>query len=213
MLSGGLDSATCLYWARNRFRNISAITFNYFGRLEAEKRSTRRLAKNAGTARLIEVDVPFVKEASDFYNGRFRKSGADREGLLSSYVPARNMIFYSIAAHYAEFLDIRWIVGGHNRDDVQFFRDSSERYVQKINELFEEGCQLCDGHAYRILLPLAGMQRKEIVKLAIRLKTPVEMTWSCHTAGKIHCGRCYACKQRIDAFRALGLTDPAFKSS
>jgi 7-cyano-7-deazaguanine synthase len=72
---------------------------------------------------------------------------------------------------------------------------------------------LCNGKTYQILLPLAKKNRREIVRLALRLKTPIEQTWSCHSEGSSHCGRCYACKQRLDAFRSLGLVDPAFMQS
>lgn len=211
MLSGGLDSATCLYWAKKRFTDVSAITFNYHGRLAQERRSAARLAKGAGVAELISVDLPFVKEAADFYNGRLKRH--DPQALWSSYVPARNLMFYSIAAHYAEYLGARWIVGGHNSHDVEFFRDASSGYIEKLNALFREGCLLCNGRTYRIVLPLAKKDRKEIVRLAGRLKVPIGQTWSCHNEGRAHCGRCYACRQRLDAFHSLGLKDPAFRRS
>ncbi|HXV45689.1 MAG TPA: 7-cyano-7-deazaguanine synthase [Nitrososphaera sp.] len=210
MLSGGLDSATCLYWAKKKFSVVSAITFNYFGRLGQEKRAAAKLARGAG-AELIKVDLPFVKEVSDFYNSRQKKQ--DPDALWSSYVPARNLMFYSIAAHYAEYLGARRIIGGHNLHDVKFFKDASKDYIEKLNALFKEGCLLCNGQAYRILLPLSEMNRKEIIRLAIRLKTPIGQTWSCHREGKTHCGRCYACRQRLEAFRSLGLQDPAFRRS
>ena len=208
MLSGGLDSATCLYWARGRFSDVSAITFNYYGRLVQEKCSAAKLARSAGATELIKVELPFVKEASDFYNGRLKKQ--DSEALWSSYVPARNLVFYSIAAHYAEYLGARWIVGGHNLHDVEFFKDASTSYIEKLNALFKEGCLLCNGRAYKIVLPLARKNRKEILRLAIKLRTPIEQTWSCHKDGNVQCGQCYACKQRLAAFDSLGLEDPAF---
>jgi len=211
MLSGGLDSATCLFWAKQRFPEVLAITFNYSGRLVHEKRATASLAKSAGIKELIEVDLPFVKEASDFYNGRMKKR--DSDGRWSSYVPARNLIFYSIAAHYAEYLGARRIVGGHNLHDIEFFKDASSEYIKRLNALFKAGCLLCNGRAYQILLPLAKKNRKEIVKLAIKLGIPIEKTWSCHDEGDFHCGKCYACKQRLEAFRALGLEDPVFRRS
>jgi len=211
MLSGGLDSATCLYWAKSKFSEVSAVTFNYFGRLVNERRAAIRLASRAGVTDLIEIDLPFMKEASDFDNGYSGKTKSDFAGMRSSYVPARNLIFYSIAAHYAEFLGITNIIGGHNHHDAQFFKDASKKYIQKLNSLFREGCLLCNGRAYRILLPLARMERREIVKLALRLNTPIELTWSCHRKGSIHCGRCYACRQRLRAFRSLGMPDPVFK--
>jgi|SRR5919108_225933 7-cyano-7-deazaguanine synthase len=209
MLSGGLDSATCLYWAKEKFSEISAITFNYFGRLVQEKRAAARLVKAAGIKDLIEIDLPFVKEAGEFYGGRFKNPDSNA-GQSSSYVPARNMIFYSITAHYAEYLGAKWIIGGHNLHDAKFFKDASKSYIDKLNMLFKEGCLFCDDQAYQILLPLAEMNRKQIIRLAIKLKAPIELTWSCHREGSAHCGNCYACRQRVEAFDVLGLKDPAF---
>jgi 7-cyano-7-deazaguanine synthase len=211
MLSGGLDSATCLYWAKEKYSEVIAITFNYFGRLVQEKRASVQLAKAAGIDKLIEIDLPFIKEASDssYYTGRF-KDNPYSNAQESSYVPARNMIFYSIGAHYAEYLGAKWIIGGHNLHDAKFFKDASKRFIDKINILFKEGCLLCNDQAYQILLPLSRMNRKQIIRLAIKLKAPIELTWSCHREGTIHCGSCYACRQRLEAFGDLGLKDPVF---
>ena len=208
MLSGGLDSATCLYWARERF-SVSAITFNYFGRLHQEKRATHRLAEVAGI-KVIEIEMPFVKEASDFYsNGRMKeKEGSDLR--WASYVPARNMMFYSVAAYYAEYLNAKWIVGGHNRHDMSFFKDASKSYIEKMNSLFAESCLMCDDTPYQIILPLSEMDRKAIISLAHMLRVPIELTWSCHQEGDHPCQKCYACMQRIEAFSALGIIDPVF---
>jgi 7-cyano-7-deazaguanine synthase len=211
LLSGGLDSATCLYWATRKFSAVYAITFNYHGRLRNEKRAAAKLAKAAGVADLIQVELPFVREVSDFQGGKFMTGNGDSTGLWSSYVPARNMMFYSIAAHHAEFLGVRWIVGGHNRHDVSFFKDSSKDYIEKMNFLLKRGCLLCNGRAYKIVLPLAGMRRSEIIKLAMRLDAPLALTWSCHKKGRRHCGRCYACRQRLEAFISLGMSDPAIR--
>ncbi len=210
MFSGGLDSTTCLYWAKQKYSEVIAITFNYFGRLAQEKRASIKLIEAAKLSKLIEIDVPFVKEAGDssYFKDHVRDLGPD--ALWSSYVPARNMIFYSISAHYAEYLDAKWIVGGHNIHDTRFFKDASKSFIEKMNILFKEGCLLCDNQPYQILLPLAKMNRKQIVRLAMRLKAPIELTWSCHREGPAHCGNCYSCRQRIEAFEELGLKDPAF---
>ncbi len=203
MLSGGLDSATCLYWAKDKY-DVSAITFNYFGRLENEKRATTRLADAAGV-KVIEIDVPFVREAADVGDGY---AGADLK--RAAYVPARNMMFYSIAAHHAEYFGARWIVGGHNMRDASFFKDASKEFIEKLNALFRETCLSCDGQAYQIILPLADMDRVRIIELARRLKVPIELTWSCHAEGERHCGKCYSCRQRLEAFSEIGVPDPAF---
>jgi 7-cyano-7-deazaguanine synthase len=211
MLSGGLDSATCLYWAKKKYSDVSTITFNYYDRIENEKRATIELANRANIVNFVEIDIPFIKESSDFYNGQ-QHIHPFTDDRWSSYIPARNLIFYSIAAYYAEFLDIKWIIGGHNSNDGKFFKDATEEYVQKINSLFKHGCLFCSNESYIIVLPLVKMDRKSIIKLAMELNVPIELTWSCHNKGKKHCGQCYACIQRLEAFSLLGMRDPVFFS-
>ena len=208
MLSGGIDSSTCLYWAKKKFSDVRAITFNYHGRIENEKKATAQLAKRADVTNLLEIDVPFIKEYSDFYNNRILKDDYDRR--LSSYIPARNMIFYAICAHFAEFLDIKWIIGGHNSHDAKFFRDATKGYIKKINSLLGQGRPIIASNTPKILLPLVYMDRQEVISLALKIDVPLELTWSCHNEGRIHCGQCYSCSQRFYAFRCLGLKDPVF---
>src|SRR5438128_2171730 len=133
LLSGGLDSATCLYWAKKRFQDIYAITFDYYGRLNKEKTSVELLSKAAGVVNLISIPLPFLKEASDFDSDLSSKQHVARNGdsRWDSYIPARNMLFYSIAAYHAEYLGINAIIGGHNIHDASFFRDSTPDYIRK----------------------------------------------------------------------------------
>ena len=209
MLSGGLDSATCLYWAKKKFSEISIITFNYYNRLENEKKAAVELARRVNIVNFLEVNIPFIKEFSDFYNGNHPTP--DYDARWASYVPARNLIFYSIAAHYAEFLNIKWIIGGHNIHDGTFFVDATKDYIEKLNLLIKRGCLFFNDDPCMILVPLAEMDRKNIINLAIELNVPIELTWSCHSnKAKTHCGQCYACIQRIEAFNSLGIKDPVF---
>jgi 7-cyano-7-deazaguanine synthase len=208
MLSGGLDSATCLFWAKKKFEDVSAITFNYYQRIENERKAAIELAKKVNVTNLLEIDIPFIKESSEFPNRRLLQSNSDSREL--SYIPARNLIFYSIGAHYAEFLGIKWIIGGHNSHDGQFFKDATKDYIQKINFLFKQGRILCNDESCVIVLPLAEMDRKKIVNLAIQLDVPLELTWSCHNEGKRHCRQCYSCEQRLEAFNSLSMKDPVF---
>jgi 7-cyano-7-deazaguanine synthase len=208
MLSGGLDSATCLFWAKKKFEDVSAITFNYYQRIKNERKAAIGLAKKVNVTKLLEIDIPFIRESSEFPNSRHLQSNRDSREL--SYIPARNLIFYSIGAHYAEFLGIKWIIGGHNSHDGQFFRDATKDYIQKINFLFRQGRLLCNDESCVIVLPLAEMDRKKIVNLAIQLDVPLELTWSCHNEGDRHCGQCYSCEQRLEAFNSLSMKDPVF---
>jgi 7-cyano-7-deazaguanine synthase len=208
MLSGGIDSSTCLYWAKKKFSDVLAITFNYHGRNENEKKATAQLASRAAVSNLLEINLPFIKEYSDFYNRCIFKDDFDRR--LSSYIPVRNMIFYSICAHYAEFLNIRWIIGGHNSHDAEFFRDATKGYIKKINSLLRQGRLVSTKKSPEILLPLADMDRQKIISLALKIDVPLELTWSCHSEGETHCRECYSCSQRLEAFSSLGIKDPVF---
>jgi 7-cyano-7-deazaguanine synthase len=208
MLSGGIDSSTCLYWAKKKFSEVLVITFNYYGRLKKEKKATVRLARRAAVTDFVEVDLPFVKEYSEFYKGQLLQEPSDVR--LPSYIPARNMMFYSICAHYAEFLDIRWIIGGHNSQDAEFFKDATKGYIKKINSLLRQGLPVIGENVPRILLPLGNMDRQGVISLALKINVPLELTWSCHNEGEVHCGQCYSCSQRLSAFKSLGLKDPVF---
>ena len=120
------------------------------------------------------------------------------------------MIFYSICAHYAEFLNIKWIIGGHNIHDAQYFRDATKGYIRKINSLLKQGNALGSNQPPVILLPLVDMDRQKIIRLALKINVPLELTWSCHNQGQKHCRQCYSCSQRLKAFSCLGIKDPVF---
>ncbi|MFQ5940152.1 MAG: 7-cyano-7-deazaguanine synthase [Nitrososphaerales archaeon] len=206
LLSGGVDSAICLYWAKNQNYDVSALTLNYYDRWVREIESSRELSRSANT-RLIEVEIPFVKEAFNVlgYDGGYVKDGDVRWPF---YIPAKNLMFYSVAAHYAEYMNARWIVGGHNKHDMQFYADATKGYISMLNRLLKDGCMLCDGSHYQITAPLADMEKRQVITLGMDMHVPLELTWSCHKKTEKHCGKCYGCKSRIEAFRACGAKDP-----
>lgn len=207
LLSGGLDSATCLYWAKNKFTSVYAITFNYKDRGKREKSAALKIAKNANIIEMIELDLPFIREHLQLTSG---KVISEYDSRLAAYIPARNLMFYSIALYYAENLSITSIIGGHNRHDAVFFKDASKNYMQKLTRLFNEGSKMRHKESTNIILPLSNMYRKKIIALAVKLGVPIKLTWSCHNDGYTHCGSCYACIERLQSFRSLGINDPAF---
>jgi 7-cyano-7-deazaguanine synthase len=206
LLSGGLDSATCLYWAKNKGYDVYALTLNYYDRWIKEIESARELSKRA-SATLMEVEIPFVKEAFNVlgYEGEYVK---DNDIRWPFYIPAKNILFYSIAAHHAEYMKARWIVGGHNKQDVQFYTDATLDYIDTLNKLFKDGCMLCNGSPYQIISPLVEYDRLAVIKFALEMNVPLELTWSCHVKTQKHCGKCYGCRSRMEAFSKLGIRDP-----
>ena len=105
LLSGGVDSAVALWWAKKQGWDIRPLTFDYFGRPKRENEAVRALTSQAETAPIRHVDLPFLKEVDDL-----RKEGFENRVLLDSpegYIPGRNLIFYGLAGYYAELAAAR----------------------------------------------------------------------------------------------------------
>jgi 7-cyano-7-deazaguanine synthase len=108
LLSGGVDSAVTLWWAKEQGWRIRPLTFDYFRRPSKENVAVDALTTQAGTEPVRRVDLPFLKEVDDL-----REEGFENRRLLDSpegYIPGRNLIFYGLAGHYAELDGVRYIV-------------------------------------------------------------------------------------------------------
>ena len=204
LMSGGLDSSTCLYWAKDNYDEVEAITFNYFKRINVEKKATRAIARQADV-KLSEVKIPFIKEKMHYSISK--NSTGDS---LQSYIPLRNLIFYSMAGYYAQVNNINNLVGGHKANDGKIFKDATKSYFRKMNELILQG--LADSIDCKIVLPLKNKSRLDVIRMANTLNVPIELTWSCHKQRTSPCGSCYSCKERLSAFNLLRLRDPALDS-
>ncbi|MBI3840836.1 MAG: 7-cyano-7-deazaguanine synthase [Thaumarchaeota archaeon] len=200
LLSGGIDSSTCLYLMREDSL-IRALTFEYHGIARSEVAAARRIAKKAGVAEHRVVRLPNLKEASDI-------RGASFPGLPGTYIPMRNAIFYSFAAAYAEEARAQSIVGGHNRDDTKTFADAGRGFFDAFDRALWAGSAIMRREKTEILLPLANKTKAQVVREASKLGVPLELTWSCHRTGRSHCWKCDGCLARVWAFSAAGVADP-----
>jgi 7-cyano-7-deazaguanine synthase len=206
LLSGGIDSAVCLWWARRQGWDAVALTVDYHERPKAETRAVRDLLAGARVKDLITVPLPFLMEIDDL-----KKDGLVNpllEAAPGPYIPARNMIFYALAGYYAETLGTPLIVGGHNGIDPETFPDSSPDFFTHVNSLYRLGLWSYPRSPVSIKLPLAGKPKDEVLSMGLKLGVPFEVTWSCYWDGEKHCGRCGSCLERKDAFRRLGVADP-----
>jgi len=206
LLSGGIDSAVCLWWVQTQGWTPLALTVDYHARPLAELRAIRALLTAAKVSELITVPLPFLKDVDDL-----KREGL-RNPLLSKapdpYIPARNLIFYAVAAYYAETLGTPLIVGGHNGVDPETFPDSSPDFFTHVNSLYRLGLWSYPRGGMTIKLPLAGKPKEEVVKMGLDLGVPLGKTWSCYFDGERHCGRCPSCLERGEAFRRVGAPDP-----
>ncbi len=197
LFSGGIDSTTSLYWAKERY-DVYALTINHYNRNYKEIDSTHKIALRSNTP-LIEVNLDFIKDVSDI-----NKEHKYDDLRWSYYIPSKNLLFYSIAAHYAEYMRVKAIIGGHHKED-RFYRDARVEYIELLNTLLKEGSMLYN--EYEIIIPFVYLTKLDVVRLGYKLNIPFELTWSCHKIGKKHCGKCYGCLRRIDTFNKLDIND------
>ena len=180
---------------------MRAITFEYSGIARQELESSREIGANARVDEHRFVRVPDLKEAGDI-------QGLDLGTLPASYIPSRNIIFYSFAANFAEITGARAIVGGHNSDDSLIFSDVSDTFFRGLQRVLREGSPILRKRRLRILRPLKEMKKAEVVRLAVKLRVPLGQTWSCHRDGKEHCWKCSGCRSRVASFAEAGVEDP-----
>jgi 7-cyano-7-deazaguanine synthase len=203
MFSGGLDSTVALYWARAQGYRTRTLTFNYFLRTKRELEAAREIASINGVDHL-EINLDFLKEIEDS-----RTLNPVLRHAEQAYISSRNLIFYGIASSFAEVEDAKYIVGGHNMDDVRDFPDSSVSFFRHFNSITKIGLFSGD-RTGRVILPLSRLTKTEVIRLGNKLKVPFELTWSCYRSSIKPCGKCHSCKLRASSFNEAGIPDPLF---
>ncbi len=203
LLSGGIDSATALYLTKQQTDDIYTMNMIYAQSYDSEAEASRKIAEAAHVREHLSILLPFFKDIEK----RYKPSPSSK--ISSAYVPARNIIFYGIAAAYAETLKANKIIFGSNADDAKELPDARSTFIQLMNELIKEGTRAgSEGFAIETVNPLINYNKNEVLKLALELKVPLQLTWSCYQDSKIPCGKCRGCISRQTAFKKLGVPDP-----
>ena len=214
LLSGGLDSATVLAIAKERERDVVAVTFDYGQRHARELDSARRIAGRLGVEKhiVMELDLgPFLESSLTRISRELPERDDPSAGgeVPSTYVPARNIVFLSIAAAFAESMGADEVFIAANAVDYSGYPDCTPEFLGAFQKTLEVGTKRgVEGSAVRIEAPLIAMSKGDIVREAIRLGVPVELTWSCYGGGERACGRCDSCRLRLRGFREAGVDDP-----
>ena len=190
LLSGGVDSATCLYWAQHEGFDIIALSFIYHLRPQHERNASKKLAQLVN-AKYIEVDISFLKNTADL---RAEQYPGLEDVEDDAYIPARNLIFYSIATYYAEALEAEYIIAGHIAHDSLIFPDATQEFFRAFEVLVSQS--LVSVKTPKVLTPLSSMSKEEVGRLAKKLNVPLELTWSCYSDGETQCGVCLSCQER-----------------
>ncbi|MBI4056175.1 MAG: 7-cyano-7-deazaguanine synthase QueC [Elusimicrobia bacterium] len=211
LLSGGLDSATALFWAISQGFSCQALSICYGQRHSCELDFARELVKKAGVLHQeVSVKLPWlgvsslVDSAQGLPDVSLERIG--REGIPSTYVPGRNTIFVSLAVSLADAVQAQAIVLGANILDYSGYPDCRPEFYEALQSAARLGTK--SGDQIELLTPLIQMTKAQIIRLGLELKVPFELTWSCYAGGKTPCGRCDSCKLRAKGFEDAGLTDP-----
>ncbi|MCW5981734.1 MAG: 7-cyano-7-deazaguanine synthase QueC [Bryobacteraceae bacterium] len=217
LLSGGLDSATCLAVARREGFACYALSFDYGQRHAVELGAARRVAAAEGAADHIVLRIDLLQFGGSALTGdiavpKNRPEAAMAAGIPPTYVPARNTIFLSFALAWAEVLGASDIFIGVNAVDYSGYPDCRPEYIAAFetmaNLATKAGVQ--GGARMKIHTPLIRMSKADIVRLAAKLGVDLANTHSCYDPGPdgAACGACDSCVLRRKGFREAGIADP-----
>ncbi len=215
LLSGGLDSATALWWAVANGYRPSALSVDYGQRHVRELESARALARDAGAElTALSVRLPWLAASTSLVGSAkplpdLPLARIGRDGIPSTYVPGRNTLLLSLALSLADAQKASAIVIGANVLDSSGYPDCRPPYLKAFEKAARLGSRAGNGgHPVKILAPLLRLDKRGIVRLAKRLGVPVEKTWSCYRGGARPCGRCDSCKLRAKGFAEAAQRDP-----
>lgn len=217
LLSGGMDSATCLALAARSDPPVHSLTVDYGQRHARELGSARALARHFGVARHAELTLALgpLLESSLTRRDRRLPSGGPRRGRIpSTYVPARNTILLSVALGYAESHGLGSIWMGANAIDYSGYPDCRPDFLRAFERVARLGTKAGrEGRRpIRVRAPLLRLTKEGIVRLGERLAVPWGLTWSCYSGGLRPCGTCDSCRLRARGFARAHVHDPLGRS-
>jgi len=215
LLSGGLDSATCLAIAAAEGLAPHAMSFRYGQVHTDELDAARRVAAALGAVehRIVDIDLAAFGGSSLVGDGEIPKgrSATDiGEGIPSTYVPARNTVFLAYALAWAEVLGANDIFIGVNALDYSGYPDCRPEFIAAFEAVANAGTRTgTEGDGYRIRTPLIASTKAEIVRRGTELGVDYAMTVTCYDATDAGaCGDCDACLLRRRGFEDAGVPDP-----
>ena len=213
LLSGGLDSATCLAIARDRGLECYALSFDYGQRHRCELEAAHRVAASLGAAahRVFSLDLRQWGGSALTDDALTVPDAADSHGIPVTYVPARNLVFLSVAGAWAETLGAREIFIGVNSVDYSGYPDCRKSFISAFGQAVDAGTRAADEHwHWRIHTPLQDLGKKEIIELGVSAGVDYSLTVSCYAPDETGaaCGHCASCQLRRAGFAAAGVPDP-----
>jgi 7-cyano-7-deazaguanine synthase len=213
LLSGGLDSATCLAIARDMGFETYALSVAYGQRHAAELTASARVAQALGAKehRLARVNLGQFGGSALTDPGIAVPENEDNSGIPVTYVPARNTVMLSIAMAWAEVLGAQDIFVGVNAVDYSGYPDCRPEFIQAFETMANLATKAgVEGTRLHIHAPLIQLSKAGIIRRGVALGVDYGITVTCYQADDAGraCGRCEACRLRAAGFEAAGIADP-----
>ncbi|MCB0353371.1 MAG: 7-cyano-7-deazaguanine synthase QueC [Bdellovibrionales bacterium] len=211
VFSGGQDSTTCLFWARERFRSVEAMSFAYGQRHRVELESASQICKKFGFAHRELPLSGFAELGGNALMAQMPVEGKGPLGLPNTFVPGRNLIFLTYAAAYGYQKGIHDIVTGVCETDFSGYPDCRADTMIALERTLQLGIEI----PVKIHTPLMNLSKKETVELArdVGALEALAFTHTCYEGQFPPCGECPACRLRAKGFLDAGVVDPLLARS
>lgn len=212
LLSGGLDSAVALHLAKSQGFDVVALSFNYGQRHNRELESAKAVAKHAGVVAHQVVSLMLSNWGGSSLTDstmEVENGDVDRTDIPATYVPARNMVFLSVAASLAEAVGAQDIFIGVSQVDYSGYVDCRQEFIDAMQFAINKGTVMgaVSGKPITIHAPFINKTKSDEIRLGQQLGVDFGLTWSCYKGGEKPCGVCDSCLLRAKAFAEAGIVD------
>ena len=212
LVSGGLDSATCLAIAQAEGYACYALSFDYGQRSASELNAAAELSEAAGVIahKTLPIDMGAIG-GSALTDRSIAVPEEETVGIPVTYVPARNTVFLSYALAWAEVVEAEAIFIGVNALDYSGYPDCRPEFIAAFSTMSSLATKAgVEGYPIRVEAPIIDMSKADIIRLGMRLGVDYALTVSCYQADSLGraCGVCDSCRLRRDGFAAAGVQDP-----
>lgn len=210
LVSGGMDSSLTAAFAFKKY-DLAFLHVNYGQRTEKrELKAFNDIAKYYGVKEKLIVDIGYLKKigGSSLTDKKLKvtKANIKSKKIPTSYVPFRNANILAIATSWAEVIGAKRIFIGAVEEDSSGYPDCRKSFFDAYNEAIRLGTK--NSSNIKIETPIINYTKKQIVEIAIKMKVPLHLTWSCYKSNSVACGDCDSCALRLRGFRNAGYRDP-----
>jgi 7-cyano-7-deazaguanine synthase len=209
LVSGGMDSALTAAFAFKKY-NLAFLHINYGQRTERrELKAFNDVAAYYGVKKKLIVDISYLKKIGGSSltdrNIKVAKANINSKIIPTSYVPFRNANILAIATSWAEVIKAEKIYIGAVEEDSSGYPDCRKKFFNSYNKMINLGTK--PESRIKIVTPIIGFNKKEIVLKSFKLNSPIHLTWSCYKNNDIACGVCDSCALRLRGFQQAGIKD------